>query len=249
MFIVSNVLNALRLNPSRHAIQRFWALSGGRVLSGPFEGMQYDARAHCSAGFAKLLGTYELEIAGVLEEILGRCCACVVDVGAAEGYYAVGLAMRLVEARVISFEGDLRARELHKRLASTNGVLSRTDIRGLCDRQALAAAVGECGDQGLLIMDVEGAEFSLLTEEIARRLAGWTVIVEVHRWVGDAARLRNLFESTHSLDEICAVQRGRNHLPQRLRSLYWDMWTIRWMNEFRPKGMSWLVMQPRACQR
>jgi len=65
------------------------------VASGPFRGMRYVARAYHSAYHAKLLGTYEMELHGIVEELCRETPGIIVDVGAAEGYYAVGLAMRL----------------------------------------------------------------------------------------------------------------------------------------------------------
>src|SRR4051812_47368421 len=60
------------------------------VASGPFRGMRYTA---CAAGVApKVLGTYERELHDWIVGLSSRGYECVVNVGCAEGYYAVGLA-------------------------------------------------------------------------------------------------------------------------------------------------------------
>ena len=75
--------------------------TAGLVHAGPFAGMRYVDRSVGSCFIPKLLGTYERELAPKIERICRRQPGLVVDVGAAEGYYAVGLAMRIPEARII----------------------------------------------------------------------------------------------------------------------------------------------------
>src|SRR5438094_9802013 len=69
------------------------------VLNGPFRGLQYpSAEAICSAILPKLLGSYEKELHCTIERLCNTDCSVVVDVGCAEGFYAVGFARRLKTA-------------------------------------------------------------------------------------------------------------------------------------------------------
>src|SRR5207302_964150 len=70
------------------------------VNSGPFKGMLYIGTAFCSAYIPKLIGTYERELTNIVEEICARMPPLIVDVGAAEGYYAIGFATRLADTHV-----------------------------------------------------------------------------------------------------------------------------------------------------
>ena len=71
----------------------------GVVRHGPFAGLQYpELTAVGSALYPKLLGSYQREIQGWIEEICAAGYSEIVDVGFAEGYYAVGLARRLPRA-------------------------------------------------------------------------------------------------------------------------------------------------------
>ncbi len=74
--------------------REFTARHGFTIFSGPFAGMAYVARAVGSAVVPKLVGSYEQELHGVLADIAQTPYMVVVDVGCAEGYYAVGLAAR-----------------------------------------------------------------------------------------------------------------------------------------------------------
>jgi 2-polyprenyl-3-methyl-5-hydroxy-6-metoxy-1,4-benzoquinol methylase len=104
---------------SRHDRARLLAQIGSvrTPRSGPFMRMQYLEEATGSVFFAKLLGTYELEINPAVEWIISYEPDLVIDVGCAEGYYAVGLATRCRSARVIGFDIESRARRLTAKLA------------------------------------------------------------------------------------------------------------------------------------
>ncbi|MCS7063959.1 MAG: hypothetical protein NZM04_07975, partial [Methylacidiphilales bacterium] len=70
--------------------------SGNRVRHGPFAGMVYENDTFCCSAIApKLLGSYEREIQPWIESLLLDRWEGVVDVGCAEGYYAVGFACKI----------------------------------------------------------------------------------------------------------------------------------------------------------
>src|SRR6478672_6897407 len=65
------------------------------VQHGPFKGMKYPGvNSVGSALIPKLLGSYERELHPLIDSICAGQYDQVVDIGCAEGYYAVGLAMR-----------------------------------------------------------------------------------------------------------------------------------------------------------
>lgn len=90
----------------------FQRICGDRLLNGPFRGMRYVRTSIGSSFGAKLIGTYELELAGVIEELCRRGFREVVNIGAGEGHYAVGLAFRQPGALVTAFEMDTEGQAL-----------------------------------------------------------------------------------------------------------------------------------------
>ena len=66
----------------------------GRVLSGPFKGMRYTDLNYHGVRFPQILGTYEKEIHETLNRFLQLKFDLIVVVGAAEGFYPVGFALR-----------------------------------------------------------------------------------------------------------------------------------------------------------
>ena len=81
---------------------------GPFVRGGPFDGMQFTTDCRWPGFPTYLTGNYEAELHEALEEFIATRPDVVVDVGCAEGYYAVGLALRLPEAHVYAYDIDER---------------------------------------------------------------------------------------------------------------------------------------------
>lgn len=188
--------------------------TGGRVASGPFVGMPYIDASWGSVWEPKLLGIYERELHGAVAEAIDRRPTRVVDIGAAEGYYAVGLARALPEAEVWSFELDARAHVLIRDLATRNGVAGRVRVEGACTPETLRAAVGD-GEAVLVVCDVEGAEMDLLDPVRVPGLIRASVLVELHpgQRPGVWEAVRDRFTSTHAITAIDQQTRTRADYP------------------------------------
>src|SRR6187455_778364 len=78
--------------------------AGFIVQGGPFQGMRYIERTQWECLPAKLLGIYERELHAIVEDLVARAYDTVINVGSAEGYYAVGFARRCPAASVIAYE-------------------------------------------------------------------------------------------------------------------------------------------------
>jgi hypothetical protein len=218
-----------------------------RVRQGCFAGMRY---AHDSVGSAylpKLLGMYERELAPCVEAICSHTPALIVDVGAAEGYYAVGLALRNPQAKVIAFEMEPRGQAALRGMAALNNAADRVDVRGRCEPDDLAQALAGA-HRPVVVCDVEGYEDALLDPARVPQLRGAAVLVEVHDFIvpGIADELRRRFDPTHAIETIWQQPRDRKEFPWRtpatmlLPTSYLD-WAV---SEWRPVQMSWLWMQP-----
>jgi len=93
------------------------------VRSGPFAGLRYPSEASVgSTLLPKLLGSYEQELHGVVEQLDHAKYTAIVDIGCAEGYYAVGLAKRIESIPVFAYDTDPTSRQLCLDMASRNDV-------------------------------------------------------------------------------------------------------------------------------
>ena len=222
-----------------------WRQTGGRVAGGPFVGMRCIRSSIGSEWPPKLLGTYELELAEIIEEVVRRDYDCIVNIGAGEGYYAVGLALRIPQAQVICFELDPRGRRLIHALAGLNGVLERADVRGRCTIESLRWAIPSSG-RTLIVCDAEGDEFTLLRPEMLEKLCRVDVLVELHDFVheGIGQIMRTIFATSHQIREISSRPRTVANYPETvcITSKYIPLL----LSEERPVGMAWLWMTARC---
>jgi hypothetical protein len=215
---------------------------GSAVLHGPFAGVEYPravaARTHHLT--AKLLGAYEEELHAPLAEQLERRPPVFVDLGAADGYYAVGFARASPGTRVHAYEIDPVARRALKRLAGANGARDRVFLHGPANAWRLAS---HDLDGAFVLCDVEGAELDVLDGPAVAALATATLVVAVLEAAGagaDAA-LRERFAGSHAIEAVEARPRDPAAYPELDGAPHQETA----IDEFRIDGYRWLVLEPR----
>lgn len=177
------------------------ARSGPTVIAGPFKGMSYQVKASEGTRAARLLGAYEASLHPVIESIIAKAPDLIVDIGSAEGYYAVGMALRLPQARVLARDASDVAQGLCRALAVANGVEARVEIGGLFDHADFALCAEK---RTVVICDIEGAELALLDPARAPGLMHADILVECHPGLssGVTQTLSHRFGATHTITEI-----------------------------------------------
>lgn len=183
------------------------AHSGTVVQDGPFKGMSYVA-APSEGGIApKLLGVYETALHDVFLAAPKRDYDVVLNVGCAEGFYAVGCARLLPDTPVLAWDIDPVARGKCLELARLNGVEAQIDLRERFEAQEVSQVHSELSEKlrrqpkGLLVMDCEGAEFELLNPQ-AGDFRWLDLVVEVHPGRERTVQaLAERFGSTHVVEE------------------------------------------------
>lgn len=183
------------------------ALFSDKVIQhGPFKGMKYLEPKHIHyAYWPKLLGSYESELHPWIESWHSAQYANVVDIGCAEGYYAVGLAILMPNVRVFAFDNDPIALDLCRNLARLNGVENQIETGVFCDAKMLASL--PLTKKSLIISDCEGYEKRLFTEDNINNLRQHDVLIEVHDFVDIeiSGYLKRLFSDTHSCRSVYSV--------------------------------------------
>jgi hypothetical protein len=240
---LDGVLRLLAKWRSTALAKTYISLHGPIIGGGPFAGMTYlEGQAEGSL-IARLLGTYESELHPHLRR-LSADAECIVDIGCAEGYYAVGLARMLPAATVYAYDTSENARSLCRDLAQRNGVADRVVIREEFNPTDFAQFAGR---RALIIMDTEGAELDLLRPDLAPDLGSLPLIVETHGVGPDRTieRIRERFEPTHHITRV--DQSGKvAEMPDWLMELsHLDQLIAVW--EWRHRLTPWLVMEPRRA--
>ncbi|MEX2467291.1 MAG: hypothetical protein WD995_10295 [Gemmatimonadota bacterium] len=195
------------------ATARAWRVTRGRVQHGPFATMRYTRTGFSQLG-PKLLGTYEQELHPVIVRLISEGPKRVVNVGAAEGYYAVGLLMRTSGLRITGFERSAEGRALMREFARLNGVIDRLDIRGTCTPDTLDQSLGT-EERPRVLMDVEGEEHELLDPRSVPGLGRAEILVEMHEFAqpGVTAEIMERFGPTHVVSRIAARERTAATVP------------------------------------
>lgn len=203
------------------SVRAITAEHGLVVQRGPFQGMRY-TQAYLdtfltrwgtdTAFFPKLLGCYEAELYPALEQVLTEHPRAVINIGAAEGYYSIGLALRLPEAHIYAFELAEFQQRLCADLAETNGVAERISQHGGCTRDTLAPLLK---DAPFIFCDCEGYELELLQPDLLPELQRCDLLVELHdvKIPGLSQSLLSRFAATHEQTVIQATTRIPTQYP------------------------------------
>ena len=214
------------------------------ILNGPFKGMRYFAMSSSSALAPKLIGSYELELQPSVELMASKRINRIIDIGCAEGYYAVGMALRFPSAKVHAFDSDKVARARCAELAALNKVEKRVQLHGFCTVEELKLVL--CEQPALVICDCEGGEAILLDPEKIPALRWADALVELHEDVVPnlVQTITTRFAHTHKLTFLDPIPR-RSELHSALKQLPSN--DQRWaLEEFRKGKMKWVCMEARS---
>ena len=127
----------------------------------------------------KLLGLYEFEIQDLLSTIQKRRRSTLIDVGGADGFYAVGALVNNLFDNCICFELTEKGRTSLERTANDNGVIDRLQILGEANENSFLSVEVDFLDCVILI-DIEGTEYDLLTDKVLNKLKQTELIIEIH---------------------------------------------------------------------
>ncbi len=219
------------------------------VRHGPFAGLRYaEMTAIASSLYPKLLGSYESELHPWIAEICEAGYTEIIDVGCAEGYYAVGLALRAPQAKVYAYDTYDGSRQLCTNSANLNCVADRMEIRTLFSAEELQNI--PIRHRGLIVCDCDGGENEIFTEQSFRQFADWDLLIETHDCydITISTRLAELFRETHELRVILSVddiQKAKTYDYPELAGL--DLATRRAiLAEYRPTLMEWHFYSSRS---
>ncbi len=195
----------------------------------------------------KLLGSYERELHPLLERLRARNYSEIVDIGCAEGYYAVGLARLFPDGKVFAYDTNPAAIRLCRLMTQANRVEHRVVTGAFCDAAALLKL--PLTRRALVVSDCEGYEKHLFTPDTVRKLAGHDVLIEVHDLVDItlSSRLRSVFQATHELEVIASVddlKKAQTYDYPELAAYDLAQRKIL-LAEYRASAMEWFYFSPR----
>lgn len=223
--------------------EHFRQKHGLTVLNGPMRGMEFVPQASEGCYLPKLMGVYEQPLHPHIEAAIARGYGKILNIGCAEGYYAVGFARRMPTVQVEAFDIAPHCMQACGELVRRNAMADRVAVRG-----AFTSFEAYRGQRPLVFCDIEGAELELLDPEQSPALREMDVIVEAHECYrpGIAQAIATRFTASHDItlvtdDGLRTFERrppwfnGLRHLDQLLCTWEW-----------RGGPTPWLVMRAKA---
>lgn len=179
------------------------------VLNGPFKGMRYPTADIAELTLLpKLAGCYEKQLFPLIKELSEVPYENIIDVGCAEGYYAVGFASLFPHATIHCYDINERDLEFCQQMAALNGV-SNLAYHNFCSPETLTGF--NYGNRSFLLCDCEGYELELFTSEVVTALAKTEVLIECHDNLDPhtSETLRQRFATSH---EVRMLNNSDSHL-------------------------------------
>lgn len=219
------------------------------IAYGPFKGLKLVEDAHWGSADlgGMILGLYEQE---VLHELSGPGGQrrTFIDLGAADGYYGLGVLVGGLFEKSYCFEITEKGRAVIARNATLNGLQDRVTILGEAKPDFHTQVAPEDLADALLLVDIEGAEFDIINAETFKAFAKSTVIIEIHEWYPDIQqRLERLLHhaaATHTARRFSTGARDLSQFPELKGINDNERWLL--CSEGRPYLMSWYRFDPRS---
>jgi hypothetical protein len=231
-----------------HILELVARHTANQVQSGPFRGTRLATQACWGDGdlAAKLLGVYEEELHPAINEFAAESYGAIVDIGAADGYYAVGAARLFNETPVFAFDTNEQSHKIIEENAELNGVSNQIICGNLCSGSTLRE-MAQRWSHLLIIADCEGGESEVFSDAgMIGSLACCDLIIECHDFMrpGITGDLVAKFFNSHFVEIIYSGARNPNRFRFLSHLTDWERWIT--ICENRPAMMNWLVCRSKA---
>lgn len=226
-------------------IQKF----GSTVLCGPFKGLKLidDLNWGANDRACMLLGLYEQE---VLKSLFPAPpgCETFVNLGAADGYYAVGVLVGGMFHRSVCFEATDIGRNIIRRTAELNAMSDCIVVNGVADKNFYKEIPNLDENPHFILIDIEGAEFEILDRDVFLATKNCSFLIEIHEWIADAntkiEKLKADAAITHDVSIVSVGLRDLSVFSELKNYRDNDRWLI--CSEGRPCLMYWMRLDPKA---
>lgn len=219
------------------------------IAYGPFKGLKLVEDAHWGSADlgGMILGLYEQEVLHELSDPGGQR-RTFIDLGAADGYYGLGVLVGGLFEKSYCFEITEKGRAVIARNAALNTLQDRVTILGEAKPDFFTQVAPADLEDALLLIDIEGAEFDIVTAETFAAFAKSTVIIEIHEWYPDIQqkleRLLHHAAATHTARRFSTGARDLSQFPELKGINDNERWLL--CSEGRPYLMSWYRFDPRT---
>lgn len=245
MTIVAKQLEQLANLRRQELLPYIFDRTAGKVQTGPFKGMTILPQFSWGDGdtAAKLLGVYEDELHPAIYDVAQRKPDMFINVGCAEGYYAIGASRLLNCIPGIAADINYEAVKITMSNAMANNVRNMEFLHLDAEYNWLEPKI-KLVERPWLIVDCESYETTLLDLDRSPSLKKSIILVECHDCMvpGITDTLTNRFKDTHNIQSIKQQFKDPYQFEFLDEVSDCDKWAL--VHEGRPSTMTWLYMVP-----
>lgn len=220
----------------------------GIIRYGPFKGFQFSSESWWGAADRAnmLLGLYEQEVLACLLRLPKRY-RYFIDVGAADGYYGIGVIVGKIFEKSWCYEVSEQGQHIIRVNAQLNNVSDQIVIRGKAGSTIHNDFSEDEAAQSVLFIDIEGGEFELINEKLLEKFKYSIIFIELHDWFfSDGAeqvdRLRMNIEKFFKITSLTTTSRDLSVFNELQKMSDTDRWLI--CSEGRGRLMTWWRLDP-----
>ncbi len=193
-----------------------------------------------------ILGTYEQEI---VDYIFSKDCkkySNFINIGAGDGYYSCGLLYSERMQNCLAFEKSPQGRKSIKINSELNHI-KNLKIFGSVNSNIYKKVQNLELNRTLILVDIEGDEFSLLDKKFLKFFQNSILIVEIHNWIKNFwSKYENLLHIANNYFLIDFIKLKKKNLYnfKELRD-FTDDNRLLLTSESRPCLMRYLILKPK----
>jgi len=237
-----------QITQSRRKIlgQRVYLFYKGKVAYGLFKGLNIYEQSAWSGSMdtgSKILGTYEKHIQLWISE-KNLSSIVFLDVGASDGYYALGMIKSKVAESSIAYELSSKDRDIIKSLSLKNEMSTKIELKGEASSSTIINDLKNKKIK-LILIDIEGQEYRLITRELLFAAQNCFIIIEVHKLASQYTldEFKRLCETFHDVEELNDFEKK---LPKDVfTENLTDNERVLLLSEGRGYGMIWFALSPK----
>ncbi len=174
----------------------------GKIKRGPFTNMSLGSKIHWGKAdvASKIFGLYESEVLDIIEH---KKYDSLINLGAADGYYPIGMLMHNMVKHAYCFEENPLGKKYINENAKLNNINKGISIYGRADEQFYKQLPeNTTKENNLILCDIEGGEFDVFTPDIIQTFNQSTFIIEIHDFKFDDGTMKRqaLIEKFNDFD-------------------------------------------------
>ncbi|OGJ37768.1 MAG: hypothetical protein A2182_03145 [Candidatus Pacebacteria bacterium RIFOXYA1_FULL_38_18] len=213
---------------------------------GPFKGLIIKHRNDWNGNM--FLGIYEQEVLQLFQKFPKKYNT-LINIGAADGYYAIGGLVSGLFNKTYCFELSKKSRINILKNAILNRVQNDIKIFGIA-KSGFTRKLKKAGanlEKSIIICDIEGNEFELFNKQVFGLFKKSILVIEVHDWHENGkSRYKKLKKNAGRYFKIQEIQSGTRDLsifPEIKNLKDNDRWLL--CSEGRHYAQTWLILKPK----